>query len=103
MGKSYKKIFTHSLYIIIPLTISFIISSIIKCQFLIPATLIYGIMIVFMIPSDSFFSSSVDYNTKTVNPTYKKIIINRIEDKINFILVLLALIFCLFILYRHYT
>lgn len=107
MSKTNKIILKNLLYVIIPLAISFITSYILKCTFLIPAAVIYGIMIVFMIPSDSFFSSSVDYQTKTLNPTFRpsklEMRLESAESTINFIIILMSLVICLILLYFQYS
>ena len=107
MSKTNKLILKSLLYILIPLVISLVASYILKCTFLIPAAVIYGIMIVFMIPSDSFFSSSVDYQTKTLNPTFRpsklEMKLESAENTINFIIILLALVICLILLYFKYS
>lgn len=107
MRKTNKRILKNLLYVLIPLVISFVASYILKCTFLIPAAVIYGIMIIFMIPSDSFFSSSVDYQTKTLSHTFRpsklEMKLESAESTINFIIILLALIVCLSLLYFQYS
>ena len=107
MSKIIKIILKNLLHVLVPLVISLVTSYILKCTFLIPATVIYGIMIVFMIPSDSFFSSSIDYQTKTLNPTFRppklKIRLESAESTINFIIILMALVICLILLYFQYS
>ncbi len=61
------------LYVAIPLIVSLLIGYLAKCSLLIPASIIYGVLLVFMIPSDSFLSS-------------------------NFLFVLTALVLCLLLL-----
>jgi hypothetical protein len=107
MSRTKKILLKSLLYILIPLGISLAASYILKCTMLIPAAVIFGIMIIFMIPTDSFFSSSVDYQTKTLNPTFRPSKLDKklesAESIINFIFVLLALIICLILLYLQYS
>ncbi|OJG30271.1 hypothetical protein RU99_GL000629 [Enterococcus casseliflavus] len=81
---------------------SLLIGYLAKCSLLIPASIIYGVLLVFMIPSDSFLSSSVDYQTKRMNPSFRPPPLQRrIEgapEIINFLLVLTALVLCLLLL-----
>ncbi|KPG74209.1 MULTISPECIES: hypothetical protein [unclassified Enterococcus] len=71
------------------------------------AAIIYGVMFIFMIPSDSFFSSSVDYQTKTLNPTFRpakfEMKTDSLESTTKVIVVFLALIICLIIVYYQYV
>lgn len=59
-------------------------------------------MLVFMIPSDVFFSSTLDYNIKSVNPSYKHetpdFVGGTKQQLINFAVVALGLATCLLFL-----
>lgn len=106
MNKAHVILLKNSLYVIIPLVISLIASYILNCTFLIPEAVIYGVMIFFMIPSDSFFRT-VDYQTKSLNPTFRpsklEMKLESAESTINFIVTLLALLTCLILLYFQYS
>ncbi|MGX7149402.1 hypothetical protein [Enterococcus ureasiticus] len=56
-----------------------------------------------MIPSDVFFSSTLDYNIKSVNPSYKNeqpdLIGGTKQQLLNFTIVALGLAVCLFLIW----
>ncbi|MGM0217046.1 hypothetical protein [Enterococcus sp. AZ126] len=85
--------------ILIPIIISIIVKLVLNVQFIYILTGIYIIMLFFMIPSDTFFKSSLNYNIKSVNPSYKddepKFNEGTKRQFINFILVLSASLICL--------
>ncbi|EOH82978.1 MULTISPECIES: hypothetical protein [Enterococcus] len=95
-------LYQSALYVAIPLIASLLIGYLAKCSLLIPASIIYGVLLVFMIPSDSFLSSNVDYQTKRMNPSFRPPPLQRrIEgapEMINFLFVLTALVLCLLLL-----
>ncbi|WP_086313776.1 hypothetical protein A5821_001313 [Enterococcus sp. 7F3_DIV0205] len=90
------------LCIVIPLILGAIASIWIKLSIFAIIAIIYGIMLVFMIPSDVFFSSTLDYNIKSVNPSYKDekpdFIGGTKQQLLNFAVVALGLAVCLLIL-----
>ena len=95
-------LYQSALYVAIPLIVSLLIGYLAKCSLLIPASIIYGVLLVFMIPSDSFLSSSVDYQTKSMNPSFRPPPLKRrfesAPEMINFLFVLTALVLCLLLL-----
>lgn len=65
---------------------------------------IYALMLIFMIPSDVFSRSSLDYTIKTVNPTYKHELpkISGIENKdqlIDFLIIAMMFAICLLLVF----
>ncbi|MEI5995112.1 hypothetical protein [Candidatus Enterococcus mansonii] len=90
------------LYILIPLILGSIAGIWIKLSIFVLTAIIYGIMLVFMIPSDVFFSSTLDYNIKSVNPSYKHETPDYIggtkQQLINFAVVALGLVVCLLLI-----
>lgn len=98
-----KEILICLLYILIPLALGAIASIWINLSILTITAVIYGIMLVFMIPSDVFFSSTIDYNIKSVNPSYKHekpdFIGGSRQQLLHFGLVALGLASCLFLIW----
>lgn len=66
-----KSLLISSLYLIIPLIISTIISLWFHIAITIPLIVIFIVMLFFMIPSDSMFPGLLDYNAKRINPSHK--------------------------------
>lgn len=102
-NKSLKnQLLIYFLCIAIPLILGAIASIWIKLSIFAITAIIYGIMLVFMIPSDVFFSSTLDYNIKSVNPSYKDekpdFIGGTKQQLLNFAVVALGLAVCLLIL-----
>ncbi|MEI5991583.1 hypothetical protein [Enterococcus crotali] len=102
-NKSVKKqLLICSLYILIPLILGAIASIWIKQSIFVITAIIYGIMLVFMIPSDVFFGSTLDYTVKSVNPSYKNekpdYIGGTRQQLLNFAIVALGLAVCLFLI-----
>ncbi|MFD1898951.1 hypothetical protein [Enterococcus termitis] len=93
------------LYILIPLIIGAVASLWIKLSIFTITAIIYGIMLIFMIPSDVFFSSTLDYSIKSVNPSYKHETPDYIggtkQQLINFAVVALGLVACLLLIWMN--
>ncbi|WP_207696707.1 hypothetical protein DOK67_0001987 [Enterococcus sp. DIV0212c] len=91
-----------SLYILIPLALGSIASIWIKLSIFTITAIIYGTMLVFMIPSDIFFSSTLDYNIKSVNPSYKHekpdFIGGTKQQLLHFVVVAFGLVACLLLI-----
>ncbi|OTO01320.1 hypothetical protein A5883_003637 [Enterococcus sp. 5B3_DIV0040] len=91
--------------IFIPILIGIACKFIFHVQLEIVLTICYLFLLFFLVPSDSFFGDMLDYNAKSLNPTFrpqKKRIIPSIKvEFIQFILVLMALILNLIIWYRN--
>ncbi|MHC5226838.1 hypothetical protein ACYSNW_01020 [Enterococcus sp. LJL99] len=100
MKKSIKRQLLINLsYLGIPLLSGCLLSLWLKWSISSCTAVFYGILLVFMIPSDVFLGSSLDYKTKSINPSFKpnKLNINGIskEQLITFILIVLAFVSCL--------
>ncbi|ALS37524.1 c-di-AMP phosphodiesterase-like protein [Enterococcus rotai] len=97
-----KQLLICLLYILIPLALGSLASIWINRSILVITAIIYGIMLVFMIPSDVFFGSTLDYNIKSVNPSYKHekpdFIGGSKQQFLNFAVVALGLAICLLLL-----
>lgn len=103
MKKTLKKqLLICLLYIIIPLALGALVSIWIKLSIFTITAIIYGIMLIFMIPSDVFFSSTLDYNIKSVNPNYQHekpdFIGGTKQQLLHFAVVSLGLVVCLLLL-----
>ncbi|WP_348920534.1 hypothetical protein [Enterococcus rotai] len=103
MKKNLKKqLFICLLYIIISLALGALASIWIKLSIFTITAIIYGIMLIFMIPSDVFFSSTLDYNTKSINPSYQHekpdFIGGTKQQLLHFAVVSLGLVVCLLLL-----
>lgn len=103
MKKNLKKqLLICLLYIIIPLALGALASIWIKLSIFTITAIIYGIMLIFMIPSDVFFSSTLDYNIKSVNPSYQHgkpdFIGGTKQQLLHFAVVSLGLVVCLLLL-----
>lgn len=100
-----KNICLTTIYICIPILIGFGCKFIFHVQGEMISAICYLILLFFLIPSDSFLSNILDYNTKSINPTFrpqnKKIIFSLKIELIQFILVLIALILNLMIWYYN--
>ncbi|XUD13938.1 hypothetical protein IGJ55_003125 [Enterococcus sp. AZ170] len=97
--KKFKEIIISLLYVIVPLILGTILSLWLKLSIYIPTATIYAIVLLFLVPADNFFHSSVDYKAKSINPTYRpptsKIDGGTKRELLHFILVVISLIFCL--------
>lgn len=97
-----KELFSCLLYLLIPLILGAVASIWIKVSILTIVAILYGIMLVFMIPSDVFFSSTLDYNIKSVNPSYKHekpdYIGGTKQQLLHFTLVAFGLVVCLLLM-----
>lgn len=69
---STKKFSSLILLITSPILISFFLKLFLNFSFLASLTVCYGALLFFLIPSDVFSRSSLDYTIKAVNPTYKQ-------------------------------
>ncbi|EOI02661.1 hypothetical protein UAY_00908 [Enterococcus moraviensis ATCC BAA-383] len=103
MKKTLKKqLLICLLYIIIPLALGALASIWIKLSIFTITAILYGIMLIFMVPSDVFFSSTLDYNTKSVNPSYQHekpdFIGGTKQQLLHFAVVSLGLVVCLLLL-----
>ncbi|MGX7243887.1 hypothetical protein ACWOC1_03435 [Enterococcus quebecensis] len=95
-----------ALYVIVPLILGALISFWIKTSIFIPTAVIYAVMLLFLVPSDSLFHSVVDYNAKSINPTYRPAASTstggKTNELIHFVLVFISLALCLLVLYVSY-
>ena len=102
-SKSVKKeLFICLLYLLIPLMLGTIASIWINLSLFAITAILYGIMLIFMVPSDVFFSSTLDHNTKSVNPSYQHekpdFIGGTKQQLLLFAVVSLGLVVCLLLL-----
>lgn len=92
-----------TLCIFIPIIISLVGKLFFNAPFEVVLTICYSILLFFLMPTDSLFGDTLDYNAKSLNPTFrpqKKIISSSLKiEIIRFILVLLALLLNLIIWY----
>lgn len=103
---SYRSLIRTSIcLIVIPILISFLLYLFFKFSIFISLVIIYSVILIFLLPSDSFFSDSVDYETKVSHPTFRldKKLLNinneKIEDFILFFIILFCLISTLILFY----
>lgn len=99
--KNTNKFFKNSLFKLIPAVISLLISFLLNAPFYFVAGALYAFLLLFLLPSFDF--GFLDFNVKQINPSFKS------EKKFDehqrilpSILVLLALITCIFLLYFEY-
>lgn len=102
--ESQKRLLFVLLLILLPIIIGFIFGLFVKIPTLYIISAIYALMLIFMIPSDVFSRSSLDYTIKAVNPTYKHELpkISGIENKnqlIDFLIVAVMFAICLLIVF----
>jgi hypothetical protein len=99
----YKKYLTSMLLIVVPIVIGFFASFIIKLQFIHILSAIYLVMLIAMIPSDSFLGNHADYQAKSLNPGHQeeknKFSIQTKKELLDFFLVLIAAVLSLYISY----
>ena len=92
-----------ALCIFIPIIIGLVVKFFFHVPFEVVLTICYAILLFFLMPTDSLFGDTLDYNAKSLNPTFrpqKKIISSSLKiEIIRFILVLLALLLNLIIWY----
>lgn len=97
-----KQLFICLLYLLIPLMLGAVASIWINLSLFTITAILYGIMLIFMVPSDVFFSSTLDYNIKSVNPSYKHekpdFIGGTKQQLLYFVVVSLGLVVCLLLL-----
>ena len=105
-----KKVFiTSLLLILIPIVISVLLNLFFTFSIFISLIVVYSVLLIFLLPSDSFFGNVVDYHTKAANPTFqsekKKLHLNqeKLEDLILFFVVLFSLLITLIIFYVKAT
>lgn len=108
MGKTTerKKMYLSTfLYIFIPILIGLVSKFIFHFQIQMVVSICYLISLLFLIPTDSLFGNVLDYNAKSINPTFRpeknKFISGPKFELMRFVLVLIALI--LNILIWYYT
>lgn len=65
-----KKRMALVLYILIPIILANIIGAIFQLNIGLTFAAIYGVLILFLIPGDVFFSASSAYQTKRINPHF---------------------------------
>ncbi|MHC5250087.1 hypothetical protein [Enterococcus sp. LJL90] len=70
-NNSLKQVGTCLLYAIIPIIIGIILSLLINQDWHLTTMAIFVIFIFFLIPKGGLFSSSVDYQTRSVNPEFQ--------------------------------
>ena len=66
-----KYLIKNIFYITIPLVLSYITSFLVNIDLPILIIIFYGILLFFLIPSEVYLGSTMDYNAKVVNPTYR--------------------------------
>ena len=92
-----------ALCIFIPIIIGLVVKFFFHVPFEVVLTICYALLLFFLMPTDSLFGDTLDYNAKSLNPTFrpqKKIISSSLKiEIIRFILVLLALLLNLIIWY----
>lgn len=90
-------------YVTIPLLLSYVTSFFINIDLPILVIIFYGILLFFLIPSEVYLGSTMDYNAKVVNPTYrpeKKKFEDSSKSKVlSILIVLLCLILTISIWY----
>ena len=99
-----KRILSIFLLIMIPIVVGLMVGLFIKIPVLYLVTAVYAILLFFMIPSNVFSRSSLDYTIKSVNPTYKhelpKIGTAGTKNQlINFFVIMIMLAICLLIVF----
>ena len=100
--KRRKKQFARMLcYVGLALVIGSVMSLWIKWPISSITAIIYGGLLLFMLPSDVFLGSSLDYKTKSLNSTFKKekLNINGISGQhvLTFFVITIAFIVCLIV------
>lgn len=94
-----------ALYIFIPIIIGLVGEILFHASFEVVLTICYSILLFFLMPTDSLFGDMLDYNAKSLNPTFrpqkKKISSSLKIEIIRFILVLLSLLLNLIIWYTN--
>lgn len=84
-------------YIFIPIFAGLILITVLNWDMFLTIGGQYLILLVFLIP-ESLFSSTLDYRTKSVNPSYKASILKKntygVDQIIVFLAVLVSLIIC---------
>ncbi|MET3564508.1 hypothetical protein ABID30_003635 [Enterococcus rotai] len=99
--KNTNKFFQNSLFILIPAISSLLISFLFNSPFYFIAGALYALLLLFMLPSFDF--GFLDFNAKQINPSFKsEKKIDEHQHILPSILVLLALITCIFLLYFEY-
>lgn len=97
--KKLNKIFKNSLFIVIPAVISLLISYLFKVPFYFVAGSFYALLLIFMLPSFVF----LDFTTKQTNLSFKsERKFDEYQTIMPSILVMSALITCVFLLYFEY-
>lgn len=66
-----KYLIKNIFYVTIPLVLSYITSFLVNIDLPILIIIFYGILLFFLIPSEIYSGSTVAYNVKVGNPTYK--------------------------------
>ncbi|GGC87300.1 hypothetical protein [Enterococcus wangshanyuanii] len=98
-----RRVLFSFLLMAVPVLIGFVISFFMKVHALYIIGGEYAVMFLFMLPSDVFSRSSLDYNIKSVNPTYKHESPDYVggtkQQLVNFLLVALMLVGCLFLIF----
>lgn len=98
-----KYLIKNIFYVTIPLILSYITSFLVNIDLPILIIIFYGILLFFLIPSEVYLGSTMDYNAKVVNPTYrpeKKSFEDSSKRKIlSILIVLLCLIITILIWY----
>lgn len=98
-----KFMLTNILYIVVPASVGFLASFFIKIPAPILIVILYGILLFFLLPSEIYLGSSVDYQTRVSNPTYRpeKKQFQQTETKktLQILLVVLCMVLTLLIWY----
>lgn len=82
-------------YISIPIILSLITTKIISIELPILIIIYYGVLLFFLIPSDVYFGSTLDYNTKAINHTYRSENNKFKEDSKDNLYYVLIVVLCL--------
>ncbi|KAF1303751.1 hypothetical protein IV487_12460 [Enterococcus saccharolyticus] len=98
-----KKKWQRLLSVLVPAILAIGVSLWFHWPYFITTAGIYVVLLIFMIPSDSLFSSTMDYQAKSLNPTFRpkrlpfKVMHN--DEWLDFLVVVAALIVCLLSMY----
>lgn len=100
MNLTYKTIKNLIFIVVIPFIIGFLISKFVHTSPYIIAGILFCILFIFSLPSDSI-GRGLDYNTKSINPNYRpenpKFDSGTIQEIITIIVIVLSIVLCIFL------
>ena len=97
-----KNLIKNILYVTTPLVLSCIVSWLVNINLSILIIIFYGISLLFLIPPEVYLGSTMDYNIKAINPTYrpkKKFEDSPITNISSIVIVLFCLVLAVFVCY----